>query len=100
MKRVYIAGPYTSNPCANTHRVIKVADQLLEKGFIPFVPHLNLFWDCISPKPEKVWLEYDWKWLEVCDCVLRLDGKSPGADNEIKIADRLNIPVYYKIEDL
>ena len=46
------------------------------------------------------WLAYDMEWLKVCDCVLRLDGESPGADKEDELAKKLGIPVYYSIGEL
>ena len=38
--------------------------------------------------------------LRRCDAVLRLPGKSPGADKEVKEAQALDMPVYFGIEDL
>lgn len=38
--------------------------------------------------------------IERCDAVLRLEGESKGADNDVKIAHERGIPVYYNIEDI
>lgn len=97
---VYIAAPYTSNPEENTKKVLRVADKVLEKGYIPFIPHLNHYWHLISAKPYDEWLRIDREWLTRCDMVLRLEGESKGADGEVKIAKCLGIPVYFKEEDL
>ena len=98
---VYIAGPYTKGDVAqNVHNAIKVADQLVELGHIPYIPHLTHFWHLISPRPWWFWLDYDLQWLEKCDCVLRLDGESVGADKEELAAHKLGKLVYYSIADI
>jgi hypothetical protein len=38
--------------------------------------------------------------LQHCDAVLRLPGASSGADNDVRIATGLGIPVYHRIEDI
>jgi len=98
---VYIAAPYTKGDVAqNINRVIKVADELVTKGYIPYLPHLTHFWHLVSPKPYGFWIEYDTRFLLKCDCVLRLEGESWGADKEVTIARKLGIPVYFSIEEM
>ena len=99
--RIYIAGPYTNpDPVQNTHNAIKTADALVEAGYDPYVPHLTLLWHMVSPHPLQFWYDHDMKWLEVCDAVLRLPGKSSGADAEVARATELGIPIYHNIDDL
>lgn len=38
--------------------------------------------------------------LQHCDAVLRLPGKSNGADNDVRIARERGIPVYETIEQI
>ncbi len=38
--------------------------------------------------------------LQHCDAVLRLDGQSVGADNDVRIAQSRGIPVYYRIDEV
>jgi hypothetical protein len=38
--------------------------------------------------------------LTRCDAVLRLEGASSGADEDVRIAKELGLQVYYKIEDI
>jgi hypothetical protein len=92
--RVYIAGPYSSDPGANTHRAIMEAERLISGGFLPFVPHLSHFWHAVSPHCYEFWMQYDLAWLEACDCVLRFPGESAGADRECERAKELGIPVF------
>lgn len=99
--KVYIAGPYSSNPIENTNRAIEVWETLHKKGFIPFCPHLTHFLHERYPHEYKEWLEYDMIWLELCDCVFRFEGESSGADAEVKRAKELGINVFtslYEIE--
>lgn len=98
---VYIAGPYEKNDVAvNVRTAIQFADAIVAKGHTPFIPHLAHFWHLVSPKPHSFWLEYDNKFLPLCDCLLRLDGESVGADVEVELAKSLYMPVYYSLEEL
>jgi hypothetical protein len=99
--KIYVAGPYTKpDPCINTHNAIKVADRLLELGYVPHIPHLTHFWHTVSPKPYNLWLQYDAHWVLVCDVVLRLSGESTGADGEVKLAQENGKPVVHSIDEL
>jgi nucleoside 2-deoxyribosyltransferase len=101
MKYVYIAGPYTHpDPVENTHNVIEVANKISLWGFIPFVPHLNLLWHAVTPHPPEFWYKWDIEWLKKCDCLLRLPGRSSGADNEVAVAKEMGIPIFYEVLDL
>lgn len=99
--KVYVAGPYTKpDPCINTHKAIKIGDQLMEKGYVPFVPHLTHFWHTVSPKDYEVWMSYDNEWLNVCDAMLRFPGESAGADIEETKFRKLGKPVFHSIDAL
>ncbi len=99
--RVYIAAPYSKpDPCENTNKAIKVADSLLAKGYIPFIPHLTHFWHTVSPKPYRVWVDYDAYWAVVCNVILRLPGESLGSDSEVELANKQGIPVVHSVEEL
>lgn len=91
---VYLAGPYTEpDPVENTHRMLQIADAVLEAGFTPLIPHLTLAWHLVSPKPYVTWLAYDQHLLARCDVLLRVPGYSHGATQECTFADELAIPV-------
>lgn len=101
MIKVYIASPYTLGDVAvNVKTQIDVADELISRGFSPFVPLLFHFQHMVHPRPYTDWISMDLDWVEVCDVVLRLPGESEGADNEVKHAIEQNIPVYYSLEEL
>jgi len=108
-KLVYIAGPYgrrignSNAQCeANVKEVIKAARHLIILGHIPFPANIYHFvhsgWPT-SPD-EDVWLEICMAWIPFCDILLRLPGKSHGADAEVKLAKQLGIKVVYSFEEL
>jgi len=101
MIKVYIASPYTLGDVAiNVKRQIDMYDVLMDKGFAPFAPLYSHFQHMVHPRPYQDWIKIDLVWVEVCDCLLRLDGESSGADGEVKYAEELGLPVFYSVEDL
>ncbi len=111
---VYIAGPICNGGAINDPEVIKsncfraisVADHLMVRGFIPFVPHLNCGWHDLYPHSHEEWLAWDYAWLKKCNAVLRIGGESKGADQEVTYALNLQtkwgkgLPVFYAEDDL
>ena len=101
MKKVYIASPYTKGDVAvNVHKQMECADSLIALGFAPFVPLYSHFQHMFFPRPYEDWIKLDNEWVLSCDCLLRLEGESKGADLEVDLALINNIPVYYAIEKL
>ena len=100
--RVYIASPlYSSgNVKDNLYQVMFTGEKLIQQGHIPYIAHFNHYWHDQFPHPESYWLELDFKWIDVCDCILRLPGISKGADLEVEYANKIGIPVYYSIDEL
>lgn len=93
--RCYIASPYSiGSQALNVRASLVAADALLEAGVLPCVPLLSHLWELVSPKPYRVWMEYSLGWLRACDCVLRLPGESAGADEEVREARALGLPVF------
>jgi len=99
--KVYIASPYTLGDVAvNVKRQIDTYDILVTKGFYPFAPLFSHFQHMFHPRPYQDWLEQDEIWVNVCDCLLRLDGESSGADKEVQWAIKAGKPVFYSVEEL
>ncbi len=100
-KRVYIASAYSIGDTAlNVKRQMDMANELLDLGFVPFVPLYSHFQHMAHPRPYKEWLALDLEWLPACDCLLRLEGESPGADKEVRAAMVLDMPIYYDLKKL
>lgn len=98
--RVYIAGPYSSNPDENTAFAMAMGNVLLSLGFAPYIPHLCHFWHAQYPRPYEDWMRMDLEFVKVCDLVFRLPGYSPGADREVELAQKCGIPVFLSISDI
>jgi len=99
--KIYIAGPYTKGDVAiNVREAIRVANEISDKGYAPFVPHFTHFWHMIFPRLYEFWLELDNQFLPHCDALLRLPGESSGADKEVNFAKELNKPVFKSISEM
>ena len=101
MIKVYIASPYTLGDTAvNVKKQIDTANALIKMGYAPYAPLLCHFQHLIHPQDYEVWTIQTMEWLKCCDVVLRLSGRSAGADNEVMMAKKLEIPVVVSIDDL
>jgi len=103
---VYIASAYTEHPDGKQAAVLQqlqAAERLMyvsQGQLVPIVPLLSHFWNIVSPHSYDFWLDYDLKLVELCDVLLRLPGKSVGADREEARAKELGLLVYYSLGDL
>lgn len=113
MKKVYIAGPYSSDKTtkslANIGLAIETYNKLLLFNFAPYCPHFDFISvitnfnqvnnDLIN---STTYFLVSFEWLKVADCVLVIGNyhNSRGVLAEIEEANKLNIPVYYSIEEL
>ena len=101
MIKVYIASPYTKGDVAvNVKRQLDCVDQLMDLGFAPFAPLYSHFQHMAHPRPYQDWINIDLEWVKVCDCILRLEGESNGADGEVEFAKKLELPIFYNITEL
>jgi Domain of unknown function (DUF4406) len=92
---VYVAGPVTSAPLENTHAALVFGAGLIDTGLVaPVMPHLTCFWQMVTPRSYETWLAYDAEILRRCDALLRLPGASPGADREVELARRMQLPIF------
>ena len=111
---ILIAGPYRSGTNdeperlqANLDALESAAWPIFEAGHIPMIGEWvalpvmrgvgSTVGDAVSstiltPTAERL--------LQHCDAVLRLPGESTGADNDVRIAQQLGIPVYRSIDEV
>ncbi len=112
---ILIAGPYrggtNDDPVLiqkNLERLEAVALPLFRKGHIPMIGEwvaLPLLHLAGSEKiGDAIWDEIQYpvahRILAKCDAVLRLEGASNGADNDVRIAKERGLPVYYKLDEI
>jgi hypothetical protein len=112
---ILIAGPYRSGTNddpnlmkQNLNKLQAVALPLFRKGHIPMIGEwvaLPLIHLAGSQKPgDEAWEEIQYpvahRLLEKCDAVLRLDGASKGADEDVKKAKEKGLKVYYNLDEV
>ncbi|MEM9672930.1 MAG: DUF4406 domain-containing protein [Cyclobacteriaceae bacterium] len=112
---ILIAGPYRSGTNddpklmqQNLDKLESVALPLFRRGHIPMIGEwvaLPLLKLAGSKKPgDEAWKEIQYpaahRLLEKCDAVLRLEGASAGADEDVRIAQERGLKVYYRLEDV
>ena len=112
---ILIAGPYRSGTNddpklmqQNLKNLESVALPLFRKGHIPMIGEwvaLPLIHLAGSVKPgDDAWEEVQYpvahRLLKKCDAVLRLEGASKGADEDIRVATERGLKIYYRLEDI
>jgi hypothetical protein len=112
---ILIAGPYRGGTNddrelmkLNLKKLESVALPIFRMGHIPMIgewialPLITLAGS--MQVGDEQWNEIQYpvahRLIEKCDAVLRLEGASKGADNDVKIAKERGIPVYYRLEDI
>lgn len=107
--RIYIASPYGRRINLrhrtrenNVWQSIEAGRQLILKGHTPFLPLLYHFVhiDWNKTPNEDIWHEICAAWLPYCQALLRLQGKSIGADDEVRRARALGLKIYNSLEDI
>lgn len=112
---ILIAGPYRSgtndNPeliKQNLDRLEAMALPIFRKGHVPMIgewvalPLMHLAGS--KALGDEVWDEIQYpvahRLLEKCDAVLRIEGASKGADNDVKIAQERGLPIFYSLDEI
>jgi hypothetical protein len=112
---ILIAGPYrsgTNDDAAlmqqNLDKLESVALPLFRLGHLPMIGEwaaLPLLHLAGSVKPgdaayEEILYPVAARMLEKCDAVLRLEGASKGADEDVRLARERGLKIYYRLEDV
>ena len=90
---IYLAGPYSSDNPEITEAYVDMATQvthmLQRAGYAVICPHM-LYTQDSHLSYENV-MEQCLDLLEICDYIIRLPGKSRGADLEVLVAKKLGL---------
>lgn len=112
---ILIAGPYRSGTgddparlAANLAQLEQAAWPIFQAGHIPMIgewvalPVLRGAGGTSVADPIATEIMYPTaeRLLQHCDAVLRLPGASAGADQDVAIAERRGIPVYFSLEEI
>ena len=92
----------------NLNNLESVALPLFRKGHVPMIGEwvaLPLIHLAGSARPgDAAWEEVQYpvahRLLQKCDAVLRLKGASKGADEDVKVATKLGLKIYYNVDDI
>jgi hypothetical protein len=108
---ILIAGPYRSGTdgdpkraAANLIRLEAASWPIFRAGHVPMIGE----WVALpvlreagaEADPGQVLYPTAQRLLEHCDAVLRLPGDSSGADEDVAIARRRGLPVYYSLDEI
>jgi hypothetical protein len=112
---ILIAGPYRSGTggdpdliAANLARLEEASWPIFQAGHVPMIGE----WVALpvlraagatsldDPLAEQVLYPAAERLLQHCDAVLRLPGDSTGADQDVAIAQKRGLPVYYRVEEI
>jgi len=112
---ILIAGPYRSgtndNPdlmARNLQRLESVSHAIFKAGHVPMIGEWVAvpIWRTAGGARvgddlyEQIFHPTAGRLLQHCDAVLRLEGESKGADNDVKIAQERGIPVYRGLDEI
>jgi hypothetical protein len=112
---ILVAGPYRSgtndDPVLmqqNLDRLGAYALALFRAGHIPLIGEwlaLPLLRVAGSTHPgDEIYQEILYpiahRLIAKCDAILRIDGESKGADNDVKLAKELGLPIFYHIGEI
>lgn len=99
--QVYIASPYTTGDVTyNVKFQMDVFNDLLKLGFFPISPLHPHLQQIVYPLTYEIWMQIDKIHVFKSDCLLRLGGKSDGADREVVWATEWEKPIFYSLEEL
>lgn len=112
---ILIAGPYRSgtndDPALmqqNLSNLEALAVPLFRKGHVPLIgewialPIIHLAGS--TQTGDEIWNEIQYpvahRLLEKCDAILRIEGESKGADNDVRIGKERGLKIYYSIDEV
>lgn len=112
---ILIAGPYRSGTGNNADLIEKnmgrleaMALPIFKKGHVPMIGEwvANPLIELAGSKKvgDAIFQEIQYptahRLLTKCDAVLRIEGASKGADQDVEIAKKLGLKIYYNINDI
>ncbi len=115
MMLIMIAGPYRSGTGNDPVRIKKNMDKLeamalpiFRKGHVPMIGEwvANPLIKLAGSKEigDAVFQELQYptahRLLTKCDAILRIEGESKGADQDVEVAKELGLKVYYNLDEI
>lgn len=115
MQMILVAGPYLSGTNNDPELVQKNMDALeayalpiFEKGHIPIIGEwvANPLMKLAGSKAigdtifHKIQYPAAHRLLQKCDAVFRIEGASKGADQDVEIAKKLGLKIYFELNEI
>lgn len=112
---ILIAGPYRSGTgddpqkmAENLRRLEEASWPIFQAGHIPMIGEWVALpiWNVAGGKQvgdtlyDQILHPTAGRLIERCDAILRLEGESKGADNDVRLAKQRGIPVYYSMDEV
>jgi len=112
---ILIAGPYRSGTgddpqkmAENLNRLESASYPIFKAGHIPMIGEWIALpvWHSAGGESigdavyDEVFYPTAGRLIDRCDAILRLEGESKGADNDVRLAKERGIPVYYDVKDI
>ena len=96
-RKVYVASAYAGDIPANTAAAVSYCRHVIDKGYMPVASHLLYpqMLDDNNPAERDLGLLFGLALLATCQEIWCFGSISPGMQQEIEEAKRLNIPVKY-----
>ena len=95
MPLVFICSPYRGDTQTNEQNARTYCSLAVSRGCIPFAPHLlfTQFLDDAQPDERRMGLHMSAEMLRLCDALWAFGEPTQGMRAEMKLAERLGIPV-------
>ncbi|HEX2618723.1 MAG TPA: hypothetical protein VHL11_01215 [Phototrophicaceae bacterium] len=112
---ILIAGPYRSGTgddpakmAENLRHLESASYPIFKAGHVPMIGEWVALpiWNTAGGKTvgddlyEEILHPTAGRLIERCDAILRLEGESKGADNDVRLARARGIPVYFHIDEI
>ena len=101
--RIYVAGPLNADACGyikNLSKMYRVGLAIHCMGHSPFIPGADVLLGLMAGDFEYAdYFNANTEWLKVSDAVFVI-ASSPGVEQEVAIAEDLQIPIYHRLEDI
>ena len=95
MPLVFICSPYRGDTQTNEQHARTYCSLAVSQGCIPFAPHLlfTQFLDDVQLEERRLGLHMGMEMLRLCDALWAFDEPTQGMRAEMKLAERMGIPV-------
>lgn len=108
MLTVYVSGPISNGETIGHESRLPLVEEAIDTGAMlmmlghaPFIPHYSYYMEDLGYEFDyEDWMNIDFRWVETCDAVFRMEGESKGADREVEYARSLGKTVFMNLDEV